>query len=177
VIAEFKNNNFGRATAREAYKALKDKHPELARGQGDTDDKLAKDGRLGPDAKRKHRNTKWNETDEDFGEMVALDERGRSDFAAVKGAIGLGGRGLVFVAFDLVFLDGKDLSGAPIEERGGTSCGAFCRARQNRRLQFSEAIARDGADVFASAEQLGCAAAVGLRAASTERPAQSVLGP
>ena len=51
------------------------------------------------------------------GEVVVLDESGRSDFGAVKTAISLRGRGLVFVAFDLMFLDGKDRRALPIEER------------------------------------------------------------
>ena len=51
------------------------------------------------------------------GEVVVLDGDGRSDFHAVKTAISLGGRGLVFIAFDLMFLDGKDLRTLTIEDR------------------------------------------------------------
>src|SRR5262249_4676186 len=51
------------------------------------------------------------------GEVVVLDGEGRSDFHAVKGAIARGGRGLLFIAFDLLFLDGRDLRAVPIEER------------------------------------------------------------
>ena len=42
---------------------------------------------------------------------------GDPDFHAVKTAIALGGRGLVFIAFDLMFLDGKDLRTLTIEDR------------------------------------------------------------
>jgi bifunctional non-homologous end joining protein LigD len=48
---------------------------------------------------------------------VVLDDAGRSDFGAVRTAVALRGRGLVFVAFDLTFLDGNDLRALPIEER------------------------------------------------------------
>jgi ATP-dependent DNA ligase len=48
------------------------------------------------------------------GEVVVLDAAGRSDFHVMKTAIG---RELVFIAFDLIFLDGQDLRRAPIEER------------------------------------------------------------
>ena len=51
------------------------------------------------------------------GEVVVFDGDGRSDFHAVKTAIALGGRGLVFIAFDLMFLDGKDLRTLTIEDR------------------------------------------------------------
>jgi bifunctional non-homologous end joining protein LigD len=49
--------------------------------------------------------------------VVAIDQSGRSDFDAMTTAVALRGRGLVFVAFDLMFLDGKDLRAVPIEER------------------------------------------------------------
>ena len=51
------------------------------------------------------------------GEVVVLDEAGRSDFGAVKTAISLRGRGPVFMAFDLMFLDGKDLRALSVKER------------------------------------------------------------
>ena len=43
--------------------------------------------------------------------MIFPDEEGRSDFESIRVAIGNLGKGLVFVAFDLPFLDGKDLRG------------------------------------------------------------------
>ena len=88
------------------------------------------------------------------GEVVVLDGDGRSDFHAVKTAIALGGRGLVFIAFDLMFLDGKDLRTLTIEDRRAELRQLIPRSLKSR-LQFSEAIAGDGPKVFASAEQLG----------------------
>jgi hypothetical protein len=56
------------------------------------------------------------------GEMLAVDDAGRSDFDAMRTAIALRGRGLVFVAFDLMFLDGNDLRALPIStEPAGSS--------------------------------------------------------
>src|SRR5215472_5197275 len=66
----------------------------------------------------------------------------------------LRGRGLVFVAFDLMFLDGKDLQTLPIEERRAELRRLIPRSPKSR-LQFGEAIAGSGPDVFASAERLG----------------------
>jgi bifunctional non-homologous end joining protein LigD len=52
------------------------------------------------------------------GEIVALDEKGRSSFQALQGFdMGQERPPIVYYAFDLLQLDGKDLSNLPIEER------------------------------------------------------------
>jgi bifunctional non-homologous end joining protein LigD len=99
------------------------------------------------------------------GEVVVLDDSGRSDFHAVKTAIGLGGRGLVFIAFDLLFLNGRDLRGIGLEDRR-KELRRLIPASPKSRLQFSEEIADDGAKVFASAEQLGLEGIVSKRLGS-----------
>jgi bifunctional non-homologous end joining protein LigD len=88
------------------------------------------------------------------GEMVALDEQGRSDFTVIKSTIGRGGRGLAFFAFDLLFLRGVDLRAAPIEYRRD-KLRRLVPGSPESRLLFSHAIFGDGAEVFAGAEQLG----------------------
>jgi bifunctional non-homologous end joining protein LigD len=52
------------------------------------------------------------------GELVALDEQGRSDFQELQNAMKSGDASrLVYYAFDLLFLDGYDLRGSPLLER------------------------------------------------------------
>jgi bifunctional non-homologous end joining protein LigD len=52
------------------------------------------------------------------GEIVALDDKGRPSFQLLQGFdMGLVLPPIVFYAFDLLRLDGKDLRGLPIEER------------------------------------------------------------
>jgi bifunctional non-homologous end joining protein LigD len=52
------------------------------------------------------------------GEIVALDDKGRSSFQLLQGFdMGLVRPPIVFYAFDLLQLNGKDLRGLPIEER------------------------------------------------------------
>jgi bifunctional non-homologous end joining protein LigD len=52
------------------------------------------------------------------GEIVALDEKGRSSFQLLQGFdMGQERPPIVFYAFDLLRLNGKDLQGLPIEER------------------------------------------------------------
>ena len=52
------------------------------------------------------------------GEIVALDDKGRSSFQLLQGFdMGLVRPPIIFYAFDLLRLNGKDLQGLPIEER------------------------------------------------------------
>jgi len=52
------------------------------------------------------------------GEIVALDEQGRSSFQLLQGFdMGTERPPIVFYAFDLLQLNGKDLKALPIEER------------------------------------------------------------
>jgi bifunctional non-homologous end joining protein LigD len=52
------------------------------------------------------------------GEIVALDEKGRSSFQLLQGLdMGKQRPPVVFYAFDLLRLNGKDLQNLPIEER------------------------------------------------------------
>jgi bifunctional non-homologous end joining protein LigD len=50
------------------------------------------------------------------GEICALNAEGRPDFSVLKVAIGAGGP-LVFYAFDLIELGGKDLAALPLIKR------------------------------------------------------------
>src|SRR5690606_22838592 len=47
------------------------------------------------------------------GEAVVFDERGVTSFQRLQGAIGRGDPDIVFVAFDLLYLEGYDLRGVP----------------------------------------------------------------
>jgi bifunctional non-homologous end joining protein LigD len=52
------------------------------------------------------------------GEIVALDDKGRSSFQLLQGFdMGLVRLPIVFYVLDLLQLNGKDLQGLPIEER------------------------------------------------------------
>jgi bifunctional non-homologous end joining protein LigD len=51
------------------------------------------------------------------GEIVALDECGRSDFGRLQKALETRADGLVYYVFDLLEIDGEDISKAPLAER------------------------------------------------------------
>lgn len=81
------------------------------------------------------------------GEICAFDDKGRTDFSTLKDALSDGGP-LVFFAFDLLELDGKDLTGLPLLERKGkleTLLGATNKASP---IQFSSHVSGNGQKVF-----------------------------
>jgi bifunctional non-homologous end joining protein LigD len=86
------------------------------------------------------------------GELVVLDKRGRSSFQLLQ-QLGESRRGLVYFAFDLLALDGDDLTPLPLEERKrrlekliGARAGA---------IRYTPHFDTDGAGVLAHACRLG----------------------
>jgi bifunctional non-homologous end joining protein LigD len=61
----------------------------------------------------------WIEANEAIvdGEVVALDEDGRPDFSLLQERSVASGGGLVYQAFDLLYLDGRSLLDVPLEDR------------------------------------------------------------
>jgi bifunctional non-homologous end joining protein LigD len=107
------------------------------------------------------------------GEAVILDEQGRSDFSKLQSAFG--GRGgkrasgeVILYAFDLLYLDGHDLTGMSLHERRdmletliGDRTGA---------IRLSETIHADGAQLLKQACSLGLE---GIIAKRDDRPYRS----
>jgi ATP-dependent DNA ligase len=104
----------------------------------------------------------------DRWEAIAPNAAGQIDFEAMRTAIGLRGRGLVFIAFDLMFLDGKDLRALSLEERRAELRRLIPRSPKSRP-QFSEGITGNGPEVFASAERMGLEGIVSKRLGSHYR--------
>lgn len=99
------------------------------------------------------------------GEVVALDQEGKPDFEGLRAATRLRTSRLVYIAFDLLFIDGVDLRTAPIEERREELSLLIPRSPKSR-VQVSEAIDGDGAAVFAAAERMGLEGIVSKRRGS-----------
>jgi bifunctional non-homologous end joining protein LigD len=86
------------------------------------------------------------------GEVVVLDERGRSSFQLLQ-QLGASRRGLAFFAFDLLALDGEDLKPLPLQERKRrleTLIGPRAAA-----IRYTPHFDTDGATVLAHACRLG----------------------
>ena len=105
------------------------------------------------------------------GEMVVQDENGVSDFGLLKSAIAHEPERLVFIAFDLIHLDGRDLRGDPLVERRAKlraliGDGEGCVA-------FSEEFDGDAATLFAAADRMGLEGIVSKKATSRYRSGRS----
>ncbi len=78
------------------------------------------------------------------GEVVALDDAGRPDFSALQERMGEAGRaagGLVYEAFDLLYLDGRSLLRLPLEDRKRLLRAVL---RDDRRVRFATHVEAEG---------------------------------
>ena len=81
------------------------------------------------------------------GEIIVQDTRGASDFEALQSALRRRDAPLIFYAFDLLHLDGKDVRREPLLERR-TRLKKLVEPDPMSVLQFSEEFAGDGAAFF-----------------------------
>ncbi|SFC22648.1 bifunctional non-homologous end joining protein LigD [Bosea sp. CRIB-10] len=91
------------------------------------------------------------------GEAVVLDERGASDFRALQRALGgRGGKnsaaGAILYAFDLLYLDGRDLRALTLDERRDLLIEAI---KPHGSIRMSEELDADGAVFLKLACELG----------------------
>jgi bifunctional non-homologous end joining protein LigD len=102
------------------------------------------------------------------GEAVVFRPDGHSDFAALRTKAG--GEQAALVAFDLLNLDGEDFRQRPLEERREALEQLVADVDD---IQFSKALAGDGATVFAHACKLGLEGIVSKRISSRYRSGTS----
>jgi bifunctional non-homologous end joining protein LigD len=92
------------------------------------------------------------------GEAVVIDERGASDFGALQQALGgRGGKrsaaGALLYAFDLLYLDGRDLQALPLSERRRMLIDLI--GKQHRSIRLSEEVDAEGAPFLKLACEMG----------------------
>ena len=100
------------------------------------------------------------------GEIVVQDERGIASFAALQDALSEGRtHELIFFAFDLMYLDGYDLTEVPLLERK-RALEALLDAvvGPTTPLQISEHVVGQGRAFFEQASQLGLEGVISKRA-------------
>lgn len=97
------------------------------------------------------------------GELVVLDERGRSDFQRLQRAFDAGARDIVFVAFDLPWLDGEDLRAAPQQQRRQRLAGLL-PARLARRVRLAEEVGGAPQQLLDAACRMGLEGLIAKRA-------------
>ena len=106
------------------------------------------------------------------GEVVAIDDKGRTSFQALQNALSHAGSGtLAYYAFDLPYVDGYDLTDVPLlarKERLQSLIGA-----STGLLRYSTHVAGNGERVFSEACRLGVEGIVSKLAASPYRATRS----
>ncbi|MDQ2974037.1 MAG: non-homologous end-joining DNA ligase [Acidobacteriota bacterium] len=87
------------------------------------------------------------------GEIVVVDKKGRSSFQALQQSMKGGTAAFVFQIFDLVYLDGFNLTRAPLRERKGLLEELFAsgKFRVNGPLRYSDHVEGSGAQFFKQA--------------------------
>jgi len=91
------------------------------------------------------------------GEVTVFLPDGTSSFQALQNFGSSAGRGqLAYVIFDLLYLDGRDLTGAPLEDRKAALARLLTSASDKAAvLRYSDHVVGNGADFFANACKLG----------------------
>lgn len=90
------------------------------------------------------------------GELVVLDEEGRSSFSGLQTAFQRGKQAdLVYFAFDILHLNGHNLRQLPLLKRKQILETLLSQSKSDSALRFCEHIEGDGELVFAKAAELG----------------------
>jgi DNA ligase D-like protein (predicted ligase) len=107
------------------------------------------------------------------GEVIVQDAQGRSDFHSLRAAIQNRPRELVFMAFDLLHLDGEDLRKKPLGERRARLQKLIGPPDPGSRIHFSEELAGDAQAFFKAADDMGLEGIVSKRVGSRYRSGPS----
>ena len=86
------------------------------------------------------------------GELVYPHESGKSNYAALQATVRSMPDALVFMAFDLLHLDGRDIRHEAVEERRRLLQNLI---RPGGRIQFSETLTGTPKAIYAAAEKSG----------------------
>ncbi|HEV7318678.1 MAG TPA: DNA ligase D [Ensifer sp.] len=105
------------------------------------------------------------------GEIVALDDRGISRFSLLQDALSSGAEGkLVFYAFDILHLDGWNLTDVELEKRKGLLVQLLRgQITNNSAIQYSDHVKGDGQGLYDQAAELGLEGVVSKRASALYR--------
>ncbi len=99
------------------------------------------------------------------GEIVALDDKGRPSFQLLQGYdMGLVRPPIVFYAFDLLRLNGKDLRGLPIEERKAKL--AVLLKNPSPSIRYSASFTENIDELLSKVRELSLEGLIGKRAGS-----------
>jgi bifunctional non-homologous end joining protein LigD len=89
------------------------------------------------------------------GEVVAVDSKGRPSFQKLQQAMKTGDTGFVFHVFDLIYLDGFNLTRTPLRERKSLLSRLFESVDAKSPLRYSDHVEGNGPQFFKQACQYG----------------------
>ena len=89
------------------------------------------------------------------GELVVENDKGASNFSLLQIDLKAGrGDRLIYYVFDLLFLDGRDLTAEPLIARKAVLEQLFKAAGKNDRIRYTQHLEEDGATVFKHARDM-----------------------
>src|SRR5262249_29662200 len=102
------------------------------------------------------------------GEVVALDDAGRPDFPLLQTKLGdPHATGLVYMAFDLLYLDGRSLLQVPLEDRKRLLRSVL---KEHPRVRFASHVEGEGVAFHKAAETQGLEGVIGKLRRSRYEP-------
>ena len=107
------------------------------------------------------------------GEVVALDDAGRPDFSLLQERIGVKGQGggaahgLVYQAFDLLYLDGRSLLRVPLEDRKRLLRSVL---REGSRVRYASHVETEGVAFLEACAAQGLEGAIAKHRRSVYEP-------
>ena len=102
------------------------------------------------------------------GEIVVLNDRGMADFGALQNWRSEADGELVFYIFDVLWLEGKDLTNIPLVGRRQILNSVV--PEQNDKIQLSKLFDASGTDFFAAADKMGLEGIIAKKANSIYTP-------
>ncbi len=108
------------------------------------------------------------------GEIVVENSRGVSDFSMLQAALSHGERNsFVYYVFDLLHLDGQNLSRRPLRERKAALRELLDDGKQLGAIRYSEHFTEGGADVWEQACRMHLEGIISKRATAPYQPGRS----
>lgn len=98
--------------------------------------------------------------------MIIQDAQGRSDFHALRAEIASVSERLIFYAFDLLWLDGRNLRAAPLIDRKALLLDLIGGNNPDTPIQFSSHMVGGGGQFFEAASRMGLEGIVSKRCTS-----------
>lgn len=89
------------------------------------------------------------------GEVVAVDSKGRASFQKLQQAMKSGDAGFLFHVFDVVYLDGFNLTRTPLSERKEILAKLFESVSEGSPLRYSDHVVGNGLAFFKQACKYG----------------------